>query len=1102
MRALTISLTILLLHFALFSEGQTSQPIGSDTTDGEQTYAIIIGISNYKFIRPLTYADKDAELFRDFLKSKGGGNLPEDNIFCLLNDEAKAANFWIKGMNWLRSKKMKKGDRLYVYMAGHGDAINQDEYFFLTYDCNPAGDKNNYIVTGNIQLYNLKSRIGEFTRNGIEVYLIMDACRSNELPGGSDGQQILNSAISEKATGEVIMLATGAGQESYEDGSVGSGHGLFTYYLVDGLSGYADKEGNSDNTISLKEIQTYVTKNVPVIAETKYNKKQNPFISVLDSNKKVTHVDSAFFTRWGMVKNLKNIMGSEIEAMSRSVAARGVADGFSDSVFTFNYAHFKKALKQINLTGTDSSAEYYYSLLLKQDPTSPYTKDARLSLAAEYVNFAQTKINLYLHGKDEVTIQQMRMQIDDKENTDEINTSFDRMERIAQQDFTKTGSMLEKAISYLDVADSTIVKQLKSKVFFFKAHGYFDKGNRNLDYAEAMRLARNAYFTDPHAAYIANTLSTLFLQTKSYDSALYYASQAADLAPLWRLPYLNKAYAFNRLTRKDSALFYYQKAIATDQGNADAYTDMGRFYYNIRQVDSAVYYYEQALKLDPNNLYAHNNMGWIMKEQRKYPQAIQHFKTTVQINDRFFNSYNGLSKIFSELKQYDSARYYYRKALEQSPDKLLTTNYLGNFYKEQKMYDSAMVYYKQAISYDEKDNIPLINIGNLYASLKQTDSAIKYLNDAVIINPSDHKAFNQLGLLYKEQKKWDSSLLFFNKAYSVNNYYGSAVNNIGLTYLEQKAYDSALHYYQKAVALEPDNAALYNNIGVTYKDMRKTDAAKAYFNKAISINPLITSAYTNMGWLLREQRKYDSAKLYFKEAVVHNPGNKDVFNQLMNLFKYINQYDSVRIYYMEHIKADPTNVSFLNNLGVFYFEGKGYDSAISLYKRAVQIDPLYATGYNNLGTVYNEIAFYDSAIYFFKKAVALEPDYTNAYFNLGMAFHNRGKYDSAIVHISKAITLAPANNYFDYFLACAYALKKKPVECLQHLNIALQKGYKDYYTILHDADLKSIRSTPEYMALVKEHVPEKFIRQVQEEEKAAIEALKKEAEEKSLKKKN
>src|SRR6185436_13306021 len=154
------------LGYAQQAMGQIAVATKPDSARGPQTFAMILGISTYKFIRPLTYADKDAELFRDYLRSPGGGNLPDANMYCLLNEEAKAANFWVKGMAWLKAKQLKKGDRLFIYLAGHGDAIDQDEYFFLTYDCNPAGDKNNYIVTGNIQLFNLKSRIADFSAKG------------------------------------------------------------------------------------------------------------------------------------------------------------------------------------------------------------------------------------------------------------------------------------------------------------------------------------------------------------------------------------------------------------------------------------------------------------------------------------------------------------------------------------------------------------------------------------------------------------------------------------------------------------------------------------------------------------------------------------------------------------------------------------------------------------------------------------------------------------------------------------------------------------------------------------------------------------------------
>src|SRR5260221_1740126 len=269
---------------------QTPVPAKPDSTRGPQSFAMIMGISNYKYVRPLTYADKDAEMFRDYLKSPAGGKVKDDNLYCLFNEQALTANFWVKGLAWLKSKSLQKGDRLFFYLAGHGDAIDEDQFFFLTYDCNPAGDKNNYLVTGTIQLFNLKKRIATETAKGVEVYFIMDACRSNELPGGTEGQNFLNAAISEKRAGEIIMLATGAGQESLEDASIGTGHGLFTYYLVDGLSGSADSMGVKDNKISYTEIKNYVDKNVPSAAMQKFKRSQDPYFCCNEFSDKIISV--------------------------------------------------------------------------------------------------------------------------------------------------------------------------------------------------------------------------------------------------------------------------------------------------------------------------------------------------------------------------------------------------------------------------------------------------------------------------------------------------------------------------------------------------------------------------------------------------------------------------------------------------------------------------------------------------------------------------------------------------------------------------------------------------------------------------------------------
>ena len=150
-----------------------------------------------------------------------------------------------------------------------------------------------------------KKKIAKETAKDVDVYFIMDACRSNELPGGSEGQNFLNTAISEKRAGEIIMLATGAGEESLEDATIGTGHGLFTYYLVDGLTGTADSSGTVDNKITLQEIQKYVDKNVPAIAQQRFKRKQDPFFCCNESGEKIVSiVDTAYLKKWLLTKSL------------------------------------------------------------------------------------------------------------------------------------------------------------------------------------------------------------------------------------------------------------------------------------------------------------------------------------------------------------------------------------------------------------------------------------------------------------------------------------------------------------------------------------------------------------------------------------------------------------------------------------------------------------------------------------------------------------------------------------------------------------------------------------------------------------------------------
>jgi tetratricopeptide (TPR) repeat protein len=1079
-------------------------PKPRDTTiQGPQTFAMIMGISTYKHVRPLAYADKDAEMFRDYLKSPAGGKLKEDNIYCLLNEQATSANFYSKGFQWLKVKSLQKGDRLFIYLAGHGDAIDEDQFFYLAYDCNPAGDKNNYLVGGAIQLFNLKKKIANETAKGVEVYFIMDACRSNELPGGTEGQNFLNAAISEKRAGEIIMLATGAGQESLEDASIGSGHGLFTYYLVDGLTGLADSSGTADNKITLQEIQKYVDANVPNVALQRFKRKQDPFFCCNENSEKIVSiVDTAYLRKWLMTKKLQSKGPGNSYVAPRG---RGLAFGAADTLLIEAYNLFNSAVKESRLTGK-ASAEYYYDLMARKFPGNSYTIDAQSTLVVEFINFAQSKINLYLDCKDASSIQKIRAQIDESEKTDEINTSLDRMEKVAQQEFYEVGNMLEKAIGFITPDDPDFAKSLMGRMYFFKARGYFGKARRQVDINNAFQYAYAAYAADKNAAYVLNTLSSLHLDNNRIDSAIFYAKKAIIAAPRWRYPYVTLAFAYKTQDRADSAIKYYHKAIEVDPANADAYVDLGHYYYFLSKSDSAIANYEKALHIEPNNVYASNNIGWLYHDKKNYDKAIAYFKQSINADPKFINAYNGLSKTFFETKQYDSARIYYSKAFANYQDKSIVNIYIGDFYRDLKEYDSAKVYYRLAAGFDPNYEEAFNNLGRSSFALKQYDSANYYYQKALQANPYSAFALINIGMVYKELKRPDSTYSYFQQAIKLEPNNPSILNNLGVIYGQDKNFDSAKIYFRRALIIKPDYKPASNNIIKIFKELNQLDSATNFLKGSSYLDPNSTSMLNDLGQIFSNQKRYDSAIIYYRRAIKQDPANAQLLNNMGLALKEMKQLDSAKAYLQKAREVDPDNPAIWLNMsrvfgqlkqldsagyyykkqlflrkdinaqaylgiGSFYNDLKVYDSAIVYFKKALELDPTYVAAINNIGAAYMNLEQNDSALLYYKQAVKLDPNYESALMNLGLLYHSMGQYDSAIVNIQNAIRLDPTKGKNYFRLACSYSLNNKPEQAILYLRQSYERGYKNYDALLTDPDLFGLKNFKEFQALLDKYIP-------------------------------
>jgi uncharacterized caspase-like protein len=100
------------------------------------------------------------------------------------------------------------------------------------------------------------------------VIFITDSCYSGATAGRTFSSAGHRANLSDgflnrlsKGKGRVVLTASRAGEVSEERDDLG--HGVFTYYLLEGLKGKADVDG--DNFVTVDEAYSYLSIHVPKI---------------------------------------------------------------------------------------------------------------------------------------------------------------------------------------------------------------------------------------------------------------------------------------------------------------------------------------------------------------------------------------------------------------------------------------------------------------------------------------------------------------------------------------------------------------------------------------------------------------------------------------------------------------------------------------------------------------------------------------------------------------------------------------------------------------------------------------------------------------------
>src|SRR4030095_6244819 len=264
--------------------GATSGEMSSANSSPVGLWAVLIGGSRYQCgdqdldgnrISNLKHAADDAESMREFLMSPEGGGFHDDHIFSLQDERATKANV---SAALAKLKQAKPNDFIVIYIAAHGAVIpytdpktntTRDVPYFLLFDT----DLRETAKTG------MRMEAFRQTVDGLEVrkgLVLSDTCYSGgvQLIGrGVDDSQVTNQRyldlMNKIPQGVGFISAARQTERSYEKDDFN--HGVFTYCLVEGLSGTADE--NEDGKVTFDEIVQYLDQRVPQMT----NNKQHPF---------------------------------------------------------------------------------------------------------------------------------------------------------------------------------------------------------------------------------------------------------------------------------------------------------------------------------------------------------------------------------------------------------------------------------------------------------------------------------------------------------------------------------------------------------------------------------------------------------------------------------------------------------------------------------------------------------------------------------------------------------------------------------------------------------------------------------------------------------
>ncbi|MGH7582253.1 MAG: tetratricopeptide repeat protein [Gemmatimonadales bacterium] len=839
----------------------------------------MIGISRYDAIRGLDWADSDAVAIDRWLRLSGVA----DSDRRLLTDKNADLRAIIDSIRWLQQTSMvaqaggKTRNLAIIYFAGHGDVEDASvpelaAAYLLASDVAANGEGQPYSldVGGALAVDHLKQFVSAMAAAHVNVLLITDACRDGHLIGDAAQTQITLSQLVDLGKFATLMASTNANGVSHEGKQWGGGHGVFTWYLLDGLEHPNKVQLGYQGKLTAKALLRYADDSVE--AATHGQQIPQPglnmelLLPVPGPAAPPRKSSSGGGPKW-------------VAAPLAPVRHAGLPDPI-DSAVAAAIDSLRQAIRdQRLLTPKGASAWDFYQRLSRLPAAKPYLSNARSELEGTLESSARHTIREYLTG----------------------GNSLPRGTR-----FEAAAREMQRALQLLD-ADDPLRPSLEAKEHFLDAYAILRESQQQR-YPVAESELLEALRLDPRATYALNAYGVTLSDRHLDDSATVIYRLAITRAPNWILPRSNLANTLNQRGAYAEGISVLLAALRVDSTSARVYDGLGSIYFNLARYREAEAAYRRAMALAPQNVDAWVDLASLYRTKGRYDAAGAILDSASRIArenaSEPFNERLPIERalLASDQKDYQGALEQLRPALELAPYSATPVGYLGDFLRLSGMADSAEHAYRRAIELDTLNVWPYNGLAYLMEARHQYGKAEDELRLATHRHADSPVPPDYLGNFYL-RRSLDSTVSAddrtryltladscFHISIARDSQYLNAYYEIAGLFDRRGNIPAEDSVYHRALDVADSSADAPFRLGHFYLVRANADTihrdslidrAEESLRRAVSIDSTLGAPLDNLGWAALDREQFDTAAAWFRRAAEFGSNTLPVYSRVL-----------------------------------------------------------------------------------------------------------------------------------------------------------------------------------------------------------------------------